>query len=379
MRRARHSHLVDKAIDAAISAIEIYNKPSFRYREETFAILMLNAWELLLKARILKENKNRIRSIEVWERKIGKSGASAKRLTPKRNRAGNVMTIGVGAAVAIVREYPKDAIDNYGLENISLLVEIRDNAIHFHNAGRGLRKRVQEVGSAALRNFSFATGAWFGRDLSAYDFALMPFAFESPAGIIQTVFADDARGPTAKLQKLLSDTKQAFPFDAAKPFNVGVEVELRFVRKASDGAITVRVATGDPNAVPVTITEEDARKAFPWTYSDLRSALHRRYSDFKENDLFHRIRKPLERDTRYCHVRQLDTKNPKSHKQRFYNPNILGIFDEHYTRVAGGPSERTSFKALGASGQHGPWRAGVQEMARGPVRRRAMLSSGCPR
>src|SRR6266536_3764567 len=166
MRRARHSHLVDKAIDAAISAIEIYNKPIFRNREETFAILMLNAWELLLKARILKENKNRIRSIEVWERKIGKSGASAKRLTPKRNRAGNVMTIGVGAAVAIVREYPKDAIDNYGLENISLLVEIRDNAIHFHNAGRGLRKRVQEVGSAALRNFSFATGAWFGRDLS---------------------------------------------------------------------------------------------------------------------------------------------------------------------------------------------------------------------
>src|SRR6266487_7011066 len=69
----------------------------------------------------------------------------------------------------------------------------------------------------------------------------------------------------------------------------------------------------------------------------------------------------------------------RDHKQRFYNPNILGIFDEHYTRVAGGPSERTSFKALGASGQHGPWRAGVQEMARGPVRRRAMLSSGCPR
>src|SRR6266536_5462495 len=241
-------------------------------------------------------------------------------------------------------------------------------------SGNGSRK------SDPLHSATFPSRQALGSGATlAYDFALMPFAFESPAGIIQTVFADDARGPTAKLQKLLTDTKQAFPFDAAKPFNVGVEVELRFVRKASDGAITVRVATGDPNAVPVTITEEDARKAFPWTYSDLRSALHRRYSDFKENDLFHRIRTTLERDTRYCHVRQLDTKNPKSHKQRFYNPNILGIFDEHYTRVAGGPSERTSFKALGASGQHGPWRAGVQEMARGPVRRRAMLSSGCPR
>jgi hypothetical protein len=318
MRRPRHAYLVDKAIEAVISAIEVYNKPGFRYREETFAILMLNAWELLLKARILKENKNRLRSIEVWERKATKSGVPSKKSAPKKNRAGNVMTISVGAAAATVRAYTKDTIDQYGVENISLLMEIRDNAIHFHNSGRGLRKRIQEVGSAALRNFSYAAKAWFNRDLGSYDFALMPFAFESPAGIIQTVFADDAKGPTAKLQKLLTDTKQAFPFDAAKPFNVGVEVELRFVRKAIDGAIPVRVAPGDPNAVPVTVSEEDARKAYPWTYDNLRRALHRRYADFKENETFHRIRKPLERDTRYCLVRQLDTKNPKSHKQRFY-------------------------------------------------------------
>ena len=55
MRRARHTYLVEKATQAAVSAIEVYNKPGFAYREETFAILMLNAWELLLKARILRE------------------------------------------------------------------------------------------------------------------------------------------------------------------------------------------------------------------------------------------------------------------------------------------------------------------------------------
>ena len=69
MRRTRrpcYSYLVDKAAQAAVAAIEVYNKPGFTYREETFAILMLNAWELLLKARILKENKNQLRSIEVW-------------------------------------------------------------------------------------------------------------------------------------------------------------------------------------------------------------------------------------------------------------------------------------------------------------------------
>lgn len=244
------------------------------------------------------------------------------------------MTIGILAAADIVRQYPKDPIDQRGVDNLALLTEIRDNAIHFHNAGRGLQKRIQEIGSAALRNFSFAAREWFGRDLSEYDFALMPFAFESPTGILQTVFADDVKGPTGKLQKLLTDVTQAHPFDPMRPFNVGVEIELRFARKTTDGAIAVRVAPGDPNAVPVTIAEEDARKAYPWTYAELRRALHRRYSDFKETEKFHRIRKAAERDTRYCHIRRLDAKNPKSPKQKFYNPNMLGVFDEHYTPVA---------------------------------------------
>lgn len=86
------------------------------------------------------------------------------------------MTIGIAAG--IVGQYPRDAIDRYAIENISLLIEIRDNAIHFHNAGRGPRKRVQEIGSAALRNFAYAAKAWFACDLSSYHFALMPFAFD---------------------------------------------------------------------------------------------------------------------------------------------------------------------------------------------------------
>jgi len=257
MRRPRYALLVDKAIEAAISAIEIYNKPSFRYREETFSILMLNAWELLLKARILKENKNRMRSIQVFERKINKSGQPSKKLFPKRNRSKNEMTIGLANAIGTVQAYAKDGVDQYCAENVGLLMEVRDNAVHFQNASKGLKKRVQEIGSASLRNFANASKSWFGRDLSSYDFALMPFAFESPTGVIQTVFADDAKGAQGKLHKLLAEAERQYPFDPSKPFNVGVAVELRFVRKAAENAIPVRVAAPDDiNAVPVTIRKK---------------------------------------------------------------------------------------------------------------------------
>ena len=42
--------LATKSVQTAVAAIEIYNKPSFTYREEAFSLLMTNAWELLLKA-----------------------------------------------------------------------------------------------------------------------------------------------------------------------------------------------------------------------------------------------------------------------------------------------------------------------------------------
>ena len=54
----RYKKLFDKSISVILSAIEIYNKPDFKYREESFAILIVNGWELLLKSKILKENKN---------------------------------------------------------------------------------------------------------------------------------------------------------------------------------------------------------------------------------------------------------------------------------------------------------------------------------
>ena len=55
--------LSGKSIQAALSAIEIYNKPDFKYREESFSILMVNAWELLLKAKIAADNSERIESL----------------------------------------------------------------------------------------------------------------------------------------------------------------------------------------------------------------------------------------------------------------------------------------------------------------------------
>ena len=66
--KSRSKQLLDKAIAATVAAIEIYNKPDFQYREETFSILAINGWELLLKAKWLDENDKKIQSLYVRNR-----------------------------------------------------------------------------------------------------------------------------------------------------------------------------------------------------------------------------------------------------------------------------------------------------------------------
>jgi len=60
-----YEKLIDNSLSAALSSIEIYNKPDFKYREEIFTILLINAWELLLKAKILKDANDDITSLYV--------------------------------------------------------------------------------------------------------------------------------------------------------------------------------------------------------------------------------------------------------------------------------------------------------------------------
>ena len=95
MSRSRPQRLLYKSIASAISAIEIYNKPDFKYREETFSLLMTNAWELLLKARILQNNNNDLTALYIKEKVKGRGGPWRY----KRNRSGNKMTIGLTGRV----------------------------------------------------------------------------------------------------------------------------------------------------------------------------------------------------------------------------------------------------------------------------------------
>lgn len=175
--KSRSRAMLEKSISAMIAAIETYNKPDFKYREETFSVLCINSWELLFKAKVLQLASNQVKALYVKEKKTKKDGSKSSKEYVKINRAGNPMSVSMYEAYRIVVEEYGVKIDKAVKENLETLVEIRDNSIHFINDDLDLALKIQEIGTAALQNYLHLVREWFGDVLLRYNFYLMPLSF----------------------------------------------------------------------------------------------------------------------------------------------------------------------------------------------------------
>ncbi|MGU5695371.1 DUF3644 domain-containing protein [Aeromonas veronii] len=175
--KSRSRLMLEKSIAAMLSAIEIYNKPDFKYREETFSVLCINSWELLLKAKVLNLASNKVASLYAMEYRTLKSGKKSTVKRPKTNRSGNPLSINLFEAYRIATEDYGVKIDKAVHDNLVALTEIRDNSIHFVNDDLLLSLKIQELGSASLQNYLHLVSSWFGDVLSGYNFYLMPLSF----------------------------------------------------------------------------------------------------------------------------------------------------------------------------------------------------------
>lgn len=326
MRPPVHLKFVEKASAAMTSAVEVYNKPSFVYREETFAILAINAWELLLKAKVLKDATNDLKSIRVYEARKTKVGKFSKKLYLKRNRAGNPHTISLAACISLLdNSTAKLAEEVKG--NLFALIAVRDNSVHYVTASPVLAKQVQEIASASVTNLVVAAKAWFAADLSSSLNLVLPISFVTPAKEAESVVvSSDESRLISHLQELASSGS-----NESSPYAVAVRLQVKLEKSNLSTASKVQI-TKDTDAVKVTLSEEDIRHKYPWDYKELCRRLSERYRDFRQDAKFREIRKPLLLDERFTKSRFLDPGNLKSPKKDFYSAGILPIFDLQYTR-----------------------------------------------
>ncbi len=326
--KSRSRIFYDKSLSAMLAAIEIYNKPDFFYREETFSILAINGWELLFKARILQLDRNRISAITEYERRKNADGNLSAKLYRKKNRSGNHVSIGLFKAADLLANKYGEKIDPLVRSNLNLLTEIRDNSVHFFNKDINLCKSILETGSASLRNYLVLSKKWFGVDLNNYNFFIMPLAFFRDFHVAEAI---PLNGGERRLLDYIKSTQNDAEENAGSDYSLALEVDVRMKRKSGEAMTEVRI-TNDPEATAVRLEEEDVLEKYPWSYDNLRAYLVNRYSDFSQNKKYHDIRKKLEKKVAFCKERYLDPSNLKSTRKRFYNPNIVKEFDKHYLK-----------------------------------------------
>lgn len=268
--KAIYKRLLDQSEQAAVAAIEVYNKPSFSYREESFIILLVNAWELLLKAKILKDT-GKVRSLYVHY------GPNNRKI--KKARCGNPLTIDLFAAAK------KLSLDQTVFDNIEMLTEVRDTCVHFHPTD-DIKELVFNLGTAALRNYSTLMQEWFKRSLGKHHFYILPLGFSHGFSKFD---GTGAAGVPKEVDRIIRATRErqqrAVTGSGNFVFACEIDLHLRSSKKYSgDAAATVKV---DPTATEPTVIVQEKRKLdqYPYSYKELVSKVRERVPTVKQSQI----------------------------------------------------------------------------------------------
>jgi len=132
-------NLTENSIEAFIHAIETINRPSVKYRMESFCFLFCNAWELLMKAKLLNDGS------KIFYKK--------KRKQPRRS---------LSLDDCLNRIFTSES-DPVKL-NIKTVQELRKNAIHL--VIPFIPVDIMGLFQAGVLNYPKALQDWFGVSLS---------------------------------------------------------------------------------------------------------------------------------------------------------------------------------------------------------------------
>lgn len=268
MSKETAEKLIANSVAAALSAIEIYNKPHFYYRNEVFCILIVNAWELLLKAKILKDNKYNIDSIYVYNNKG----------TLKTNRNNSPLTVEIFGAMDML-DMPEPVE-----KNIACLIDIRDTSIHYISS-QPIDYLVYSLGAACLRNYQKLIKDWFRKDLLEYNFYIMPLGFSHS---FQSFKLLDLNKEPEEIKRSINSVsenqKNTTPSDGFV-FNCEVQINLTSAKRITEDT-DLKVAV-NPGAAEFVIVEKPQKitDRYPLSSSELWDKLSKAIP-MKQNDFY---------------------------------------------------------------------------------------------
>lgn len=165
LRRITYN-LLDKSNEAFLLALELYNKPTIKYRVEAFSIFYSNAWELLLKAKVIEDSRD--------TRAIYRNAKSSE-------------TIGLDECL---RKIFTDG-NNPIRKNIETVSELRNQAVHLIIPE--LETIYSGVFQSGILNYISCLDKWFSKNINITP-SMMTLVFDYNPNELTKITIDNRYG-----------------------------------------------------------------------------------------------------------------------------------------------------------------------------------------
>lgn len=234
------SRLVRRSLDAYFLAIELYNRPTQPNRVEAFCIMMINAWELLLKAEV-----------------VNNQGDNALFYKDDPSKS-----IAIRDATKIVFTNDRDPVRR----NIEYLTELRDKAIHLLIPE--LQGEVSRLFQASVFNYLNRYNEVTNSNLSSklgtglISLIIDPGQF-SPDNLKESYDTKTADEISVFMERFHGEESEL----ASSDFAIPIEYKLTLSKNAQQGDITL--ASGNTGGIGFLIeVPKDVDKTHPHRQGD---------------------------------------------------------------------------------------------------------------
>ena len=303
--------LVDKSFDAYVLALETINRITIRYRLEAFSYLICNAWELLLKAKILDDSKE--------EEAIFYSQQDG----PVRR------SLSLRQSLSRVFPNEKDPVRR----NIERIEELRDEAVHLVIAH--IPADIMGLFQAGVVNYHKNLREWFHRSLSdQMPVGMMSIVYDlSPENTTSTNnrLSGDLGPQTSEfLSRFCAEIRKEFD-ELSRPseFSITIEYRLLLEKKSENADMTLSSGHSDHSPTQVVEVPKDPSISHPYRQKELIEYIRGRVPDIRINTFDVRCLNEvygIKNKPEYFYQGRI----PNSPTQ--YSPAIAEWIIEHYKR-----------------------------------------------
>ena len=318
--------LLDSSQSALFAGIEIHNKPHIAFRYPTAAILIINAWELALKAYIYKYIDKKM----IYD-------------------SDGVNTKSFSKTLIITRDHINGQEKNKKFQaiynNHDLLNDYRNTNIHFIEGK--LNPVIFMLMSKAVLNYDYFVKKYFNKDVTKDDnLIILPVGMKLPFDPIDYLKQDYGSAHNEYVNRVVQSIRELNDEGIQESVVVGFDVYADRVRESknadiiaslddSDGAVLFRKAirvTDDPNA-PVYRLEPDLP---PLRYRDVMNRAKERMPSIKFNQNFNKAMEVVKSNPKLCQSNYLDPHKKNGTKKDFYTLEAVDVLIEEYLKLERG-------------------------------------------